>query len=400
MELRGDSGKQGSIALLEGSHGILPHRRFRRESHQRDSPVGIRQSSPAIKPDSAKRQERKGIVVADVNLGVIGLGRMGRIFSRHLARHSGGGRLASVSSRAIEAADEVAQQGRDVQIYSNYQDLLNDDEIDGVVIATLTNTHRDIVVAAAQAGKAIFCEKPLALTLVETDTMLAAVESAGVLLQVGFMRRFDKGYVEAKRQIVDGVIGHPIVAHAVSRDPACPNTDWAAPTSSGGLILDLAIHDFDILRWLMDDEVRRVHTEGGVLSCPDLEEIDDIDSALINLRFSDGGLGNVEAARNCGYGYDIRCEIRGTEGTLQIGYLRDTPVVSLTQQGATHDIVAWFENRFTPAYNAQLDHFVECVQENKAPAVGAQDARLAQQICMAAAQSYREGRPVNVADLD
>ena len=129
--------------------------------------------------------------MANVNLGVIGLGRMGRIFSRHLARHSGGGSLASVSSRTIEVAHEVAKQGHDVQIYTDYQDLLDDDEIDGVVIATLTNTHRDIVVAAAQAGKAIFCEKPLALTLDETDTTLAAVESAGVLLQVGFMRRFD-----------------------------------------------------------------------------------------------------------------------------------------------------------------------------------------------------------------
>jgi inositol 2-dehydrogenase len=340
--------------------------------------------------------------MATINLGVIGLGRMGRIFSRHLAQPSGA-RLAAVSSRTPAVAAEVAALGHQIKVYPDYHDLLADPAIEGVLIATLTHTHHDIVIAAAQAGKAIFCEKPIALTLAETDRMLAAVERAGVPFQVAFMRRFDKGYAAAKQRIEAGEIGRPILVQAISRDPGCPAPEWARPASSGGLILDLAIHDFDIIRWLMDDEVERVYAEGGVLTCPDLAGVDDIDSAVINLRLAQGGLGSVEAARNCGYGYDIRCEIRGTEGTLQIGYLRETPLLALTRHGVSHDIVPWFQERFTPAYQAQIDHFVHCLQSGQTPLVGPDDARKALQISLAAGQSQREGRPVAVAearDLD
>ena len=333
-----------------------------------------------------------------INLGVIGLGRMGRIFSKHLARHTDGGRLAAVSSRSPEVANQVAAQGYDVTIYSDYHDLVNDPTIDGVVIATLTHTHHDIVVAAAEAGKPIFCEKPIALTLAETDRMIAAVEKAGVPFQVAFMRRFDKGYAAAKQRIEAGEIGDPVVALAVSRDPQCPDPVWADPASSGGMIVDLAIHDIDIARWLMADDVERVYTEGAILNCPDLASVGDIDSAIISLRFARGGLGTIEACRDSAYGYDIRCEIRGTKGTLQIGYLQETPVVALSAGRSTTDIVPWFEQRFTPAYAAQLDHFIDCLQHDKIPSAGLDDARIALQISLAATMSHQEGRPVRVAE--
>ncbi|GIK39704.1 MAG: scyllo-inositol 2-dehydrogenase (NAD(+)) [Chloroflexota bacterium] len=332
--------------------------------------------------------------MATINLGVIGLGRIGRINSRHLLGHTGGARLAAVSTRRPEAATQFLGQTGSIKIYPNYHDLLADRTLDGVLVVTHTHTHHDIVVAAAEAGKAIFCEKPIALTLAETDSMLAAVEKAGVLFQVGFMRRFDKGFAAAKRKIEAGEIGTPVVAQAMSRDPNCPAPDWAAPANSGGMILDLAIHDFDMLRWLMGDEVQRVYAEGSNLTCPDLLQVGDIDTAIINLRFINGGLGYVEAGRNCRYGYDIRCEIRGTEGTLKIGYLQDTPVLTLTPQGVTHDTVAWFEERFTPAYHAQLDHFIECIQQEKKPLAGANDARIALQISLAATLSQQQGMPV------
>ena len=208
----------------------------------------------------------------------------------------------------------------------------------------------------------------------------------------------DKGFAAAKQKIEAGDIGTPIVAQSISRDPNCPEPDWAAPANSGGMILDLAIHDFDMFRWLMGDEVQRVYAEGGNLTCPALIQVDDIDTAIINMRFANGGLGYVEAGRNCRYGYDIRCEIRGTEGTLKIGYLQDTPVLTLTPQGVTHDTVAWFEERFTPAYHAQLDHFIDCVQQEKEPLVGASDARMALHISLAATQSQTQGRPIHVAE--
>ncbi|MEM7033412.1 MAG: Gfo/Idh/MocA family oxidoreductase [Chloroflexota bacterium] len=336
--------------------------------------------------------------MTDINLGVIGLGRMGQIFSRHLARYGEGARLAAVSSRNPAVANKIARQGRDVTIYSDYRDLLANPAIDAVVIATLTHTHHEIVVAAAEAGKAIFCEKPIALTLAETDAIMAAVQKAGVPFQVAFMRRFDKGYAAAKRQIEAGAIGQPVVINAISRDPGCPDKDWADPASSGGMILDLAIHDFDAIRWLMNDEVDRVYAEGSVLTCPDLAEVNDIDSAIVSLRFSQGGLGSVDACRNARYGYDIRCEIRGAEGTLQVGYLQDTPVLTLNQAGVSHDVVPWFEERFTPAYGAQLDHFIESLQKDVTPSVGLEDARISLQIALAATQSHREERPIFVKD--
>ncbi|MEM7348197.1 MAG: Gfo/Idh/MocA family oxidoreductase [Chloroflexota bacterium] len=333
-----------------------------------------------------------------INLGVIGLGRMGRIYCKHLARHLGGARLAAVSSRTPAAADAVAQMvNNDLNIYPDYRDMMADPEIDGVIVATLTHTHHDIVIAAAEAGKAIFCEKPVALTLEETDKILAAVEKAGVTFQVAFMRRFDKGYAAAKQQIDSGAIGRPVMIQAMSRDPGCPDPAWADPASSGGLIVDLAVHDIDVIRWLMGDEIQRVYAEGAVLACPDLAPVDDIDSAVITVRFKNGALGYIEGARNCGYGYDIRCEIRGTEGTLQVGYLQDTPVVRLTQQGGvSHDIVPWFEERFTPAYRAQIDHFVESLQQGVDPSVGAIDARNSLIAAVAATESHRTGMPVVV----
>ena len=334
-----------------------------------------------------------------VNLGVIGLGRMGRIFCRHLLHRGDGARLAALCSRRPDAAHQFLGDGAGVRLYGDLQALMADPAIDGVVIATHTHEHKDAVLAAAAAGKAIFCEKPLALTVADTDAMLAAVEQAGVLFQIGFMRRFDRGYVAAKAQIDAGVIGTPLVAHAISRDPGCPDPAWAVPARSGGLIVDMGIHDLDILRWLMDDDVARLRTVGSVQSCPELAAVGDIDTALIQLEFTGGGLGAIEVARNGRYGYEIYAEVRGTAGTLRIGYLQDTPVVLLNQEGVHHDVVAWFEERFTPAYNAQLDHFVECLQQDKPPRVGARDARLALQMALAATQSLHSGQAVDVAGI-
>jgi inositol 2-dehydrogenase len=334
-----------------------------------------------------------------INLGVIGLGRMGLIYSNHILRHLGNARLAAVASTSPGAREKLPVNAAEVAVHTDFRNLLADPTLDGVIVATLTHTHYDIVLAAAEAGKAIFCEKPIALTLAETDAMLAAAEKAGVLFQVGFMRRFDRGFQAAKRRVEAGEIGTPIMVHSVSRDPNCPAADWADPAVSGGLILDLAIHDIDVLRWFTNDEVEQVYAAGALLNCPQLAGVGDIDNAVVTLHFGRGCLGLVEACRNARYGYDIRCEIRGTEGTLQVGYLRDTPVTALTQTGSCHDIVPWFEERFTPAYGAQIDHFIDCIRRDQPPAVGPVDARAALQVSLAATRSQQQQRPVKVAEI-
>jgi inositol 2-dehydrogenase len=279
-------------------------------------------------------------------------------------------------------------------------ELLTVPGVDAVVIATPTSTHHDLVVAAAKAGKAIFCEKPLALTLEETRSMLEVVARAQVPLQVGFMRRFDAAYQRAKTLIADGQIGYPVTFKSLSRDPFCPPSNYMDPAKSGGLILDMAIHDFDLARWLMGSEVERVTAEGTVLVCNDLASVGDIDNALINMRFVNGALGNIEVSRNAFYGYDIRTEVLGSEGAVMIGAHQHTPVLLLNRAGAHHDVMPYLMERFGDAYRAQLQHFVDCLYKGQSPSVSGAEAFAACKIGIAATRSYQSGRPVTLNGLE
>lgn len=335
-----------------------------------------------------------------INLAIIGLGRMGRIFSQHLVTRGNGVRLAAVYTRRSEEAQSFFGNDSHVRIFTNLHDLLADKTVDGVVIANHTHEHKPAVLAAAAAGMAIFCEKPLALTMADTDVMLAAVEQAGVLFQIGFMRRFDRAYMAAKERIEAGLIGEPLVVQSISRDPGCPDPAWADPKRSGGLIVDLGIHDLDVARWLMDDDVSRIRAIGHVRSCPELAAVGDMDTALMQLEFAGGALGHVESARNGRYGYDIYGEVRGTKGTLRIGYLQETPLLLLNEQGVHHDVVAWFEERFRPAYQAQLDHFIDCIRNDRSPSVGGRDARIALELALAANRSLSSGEAEAVGSTE
>jgi inositol 2-dehydrogenase len=336
--------------------------------------------------------------MAKIGIGVIGLGRMGRVYATYIASQVADARLVAISDTRPDAMQAIARQG-DLKTYADYHDLLTDSEVQGVVVVTPTSTHRDVVVAAAQARKAIFCEKPTALTLKETDEMVGSVDQAGVMFQVGFMRRFDRGYAAAKKQIDAGLIGDPVVVRSIGRDPFRTSLEYANPAISGGLVVDMGIHDFDLLRWLMGDEIERVYTEVAALVYPELLDVGDVDNAMINVRFSKGGLGNIEVSRTAHYGYDIQGNVIGTKGALQIGYLQETPVLLLNREGAHYDVVPHFPERFGPAYTAQIEHFVECLRDDKLPMVTPKDARAALQAALAARLSQHEGRVVNVAEV-
>lgn len=337
--------------------------------------------------------------MARIGIGAIGLGRMGRVYATFAATQLEDARLVAISDSRPEVLQQFARASSDLKTYANYHDLLANPEVQAVIIATPTSTHRELVIEAAKAGKAIFCEKPTALTLSETDEMIAAVEKAGVMFQVGFMRRFDKHYMAAYRMIEAGKIGKPIVIRSIGRDPIRTSLEFANPAVSGGLIVDMGIHDFDVLRWLMADEVERVYTEVASLKYPELLEVGDVDNAMIVLRFMGGGLGNVEVSRTSGYGYDILATVIGTEGTLEIGYRQEHAVLLLNREGVQHDIVPHFPERFGAAYTAQIAHFVECLQSGKPPKVTHKDARAALQIGLAAYRSQLEGRIVYVSEV-
>ncbi len=334
-----------------------------------------------------------------IKMGVIGLGRMGQLYTKLLSSQINGANLYAVAEVNEQARSRTAGELGISHAFADFHELLALSELDAVVITTPTSTHHDLVIAAAEAGKAILCEKPLALTLAETRSAQEAVARAQMPLQVGFMRRFDAAYQKAKMLIDGGQIGYPVTFKSLSRDPFCPQLEYADPRKSGGLILDMGIHDIDLARWLMGSEVERVTAEGSTLVCKTLEAVGDIDNALINLRFVNGALGNIEVSRNAFYGYDIRTEVLGSEGAVMVGVHQHTPVLLLTRGGAQYDITPYLMERFGEAYRAQVQHFVDCLAGGRTPQVSGADAYAAYEIGVAATQSYQTGRPVILKEL-
>jgi scyllo-inositol 2-dehydrogenase (NAD+) len=330
-----------------------------------------------------------------INIGIIGLGRLGSLYAGYVAHHIPGAQLVAVAdSNEAAAASHSAALGVE-RHYRHYPDLLAQRDIDAVVVTTPTSTHKEVVVESAKCRKAIFCEKPLSLSLEECETMMKAVEDNGVFFHLGFMRRFDAGYTAAQKKIAEGAIGTPVVFKSSSRDPYRPSLEYADPKHSGGLIVDCGIHDFDLARWFMG-EVAEVYSIGGTLVYPEMKDIGDIDNAIVSLTFVDGRMGVVDLSRSGIYGYDIRTEVLGTKGTLQIGYLRQTPMLVLTKEGVTHDTVPYFMERFEQAYIAQLQDFVGNFIHHKQPSVTGQDGIAALRISLAATASLKEGRPIIV----
>ena len=332
-------------------------------------------------------------------IGLIGAGRMGKVYAHTLAFSIAEADLCAVADPNEQNACETASRFGIKSCFSDYRRLLEQKDIEAVVIASSTYTHVEIVKAAAAAGKQIFCEKPLAMTLQGCDEAIDAARQAGVRLMVGFMRRFDPPYRMAKQKIEEGVIGEPVMFKGVGRDPRRTSLEFARRENSGGLILDMGIHDFDLARWLMSSEVERVYSEGGCLVYPELKEVGDIDNAVVNLRFANGAVGNIDVSRNAVYGYDIRTEVLGSRGGLLISRDRYTDMLVMTKDGVTHDTVPYFMERFAEAYAAEIREFIACLSEDREPSVTGQDARLATAIGMAATRSFDEARPVLVSEV-
>lgn len=335
----------------------------------------------------------------NIRMGLIGTGRMGKVFAHTLAFGVAEVDLVALADSNPKTSEEVAARFGVECYYTDYHQLLKHEDIDAVVITTPTATHVQVIKDAALAGKHIFCEKPLGQTLEACDEAIAAVKYAGVKLQLGFMRRFDTAYALAKKKIDEGAIGQPVVFHAISRDVSRTSLEFARRSNSGGMIMDMGVHDFDGARWLMGSEVTRVQTEGDCLVYPELKDVGDIDNAVINLRFANDAVGNIALSRNATFGYDVRTEVLGSEGVLQIGSLQQTPTLVMTRQGITHDTIPGFMERFGDAYAAEIRAFVACILEDREPSVTGEDARKVTAIGMAATLSLDEFRPVLVSEV-
>jgi myo-inositol 2-dehydrogenase/D-chiro-inositol 1-dehydrogenase len=290
------------------------------------------------------------------------------------------------------AAEALASRVRCQRWTADPAAVLSDPAIDAVVIASSTDSHAPLIIGAAEAGKQIFCEKPIALDLEATDRALDAVAQAGVRLQMGFQRRFDKAYHRAKELIDAGAIGRVEMIHDAMRDPE--PAPRAYLETSGGLYRDMTIHNFDCVRWLMGEEAREVFAMGSALVSPAIRELDDIDTSIVSLRFASDGLGVIDNSRRSGFGYDVRTEIFGSEGALMIGYARDTPMLRLDASGIHSDHIYWFLERFDQAYIDELKAFVDSIVEDTPPLVTGEDARAAMALAYAAEASRQENAPV------
>jgi scyllo-inositol 2-dehydrogenase (NAD+) len=335
---------------------------------------------------------------ARLRVGLIGLGRLGRIYARDLSTRVPQARLAAVADRDAALAEQIAAEFDVPRWYGEPRAIIDDPSVDAVVIVTPTNTHRDLAVAALELGKPVFCEKPPALSLGQVIEMKEAIARTGGFFQMGFMRRFDPGYAAAHEQIRQGRIGRPVVFKSSSRDPFPPSLEYVNPRNSGGIFVDMGIHDFDLARWLVGD-VASVQAIGGVLQCPELGTLGDIDNGIVSLTFADGRLGVVDLSRKGVYGYDIRTEILGTDGALQVGYRRETPLLVLVKEGVSHDVVPYFMQRFERSYVAQLENFAGNVLAGRTPPVTIDDGIEALRVSLAATMAWQSGRSVRVVEM-
>ncbi|KMY50995.1 inositol 2-dehydrogenase [Peribacillus loiseleuriae] len=332
-----------------------------------------------------------------IRTAVFGLGRLGYWHAVNVATRIRNAELVAVCDMNIETAERVAKELEVPTYTTNPDEIFQDDTIQAVIIASPTSTHFDLLKKASESGKAIFVEKPLTIDLNEANEIKGIIEKNHTICQVGFMRRFDPAYDAAKKRIEAGDIGDPIYFRGISRDPHAPHEAFIE--HSGGMFVDVSIHDFDIARYLMESEVTSVSAHGRVLKYPFMEKYGDVDQSLTYIEFASGAAGDAEASRNAYYGYDIRAEVIGTEGSIFIGNLREHDIQILTKAGSTHDIVPDFPTRFTDAYNLELSDFFRVVSEKGTPRVTVDDGVKALKIALAARESYQTGQRVSLSPL-
>jgi len=330
-----------------------------------------------------------------VNIGVIGVGRIGRLHARNLKYQVPGIKMLAVADIFEKSAREVASQLEIPISEKDYRVLLENDDIDAVVICSSTDTHAQVVSEAAEAGKHIFCEKPIALDLDKIDQAIAAVKKAGIKLQVGFNRRFDPSFKKAKDLVAKGTIGTPHLVRITSRDPEPPPISYIKV--SGGIFLDMMIHDFDMARYLLDQEVVELMAVGSCLVDPAIGEAGDIDTAIVTLKYENGAWGTIDNSRKAVYGYDQRIEIFGSDGCVMVGNLRSTEVtINGAQDTKSDKPLYFFIERYKEAYLAEMEEFINCIREDKEPPVGGFDGKISVQMGYAAKESLEKRSFVKV----
>lgn len=332
-----------------------------------------------------------------VNVGIIGAGRIGKIHAMNLAC------LPEVKVKAISdiETEHVLPWAKELGIpvvTNNNEDILHDSDIDAIFICSSTDTHIDLIRMAAAFGKHIFCEKPISFDFKQTQQAIQEVAKAGVLFQTGFNRRFDANFMRVKEAVTAGKIGTPHIVKVTSRDPEPPPYDYIK--KSGGLFIDMSIHDFDMVRFLSGSEVEEVFVQGAVLVDPVIGQLGDIDTAVITLRFANGTLGVIDNSRKAVYGYDQRVEVFGSKGNIAAHNDYPNSVEWSTEDGVYKDKPKYFFlERYEESYKIEVQAFIQAIINKEHTMVDEKDGLQAELLAFAAQKSLLENRPVKISEL-
>jgi len=334
---------------------------------------------------------------------MIGAGRVGKVHSRSITHHLPSGQVVALVDPVAEVLEATGKEFGIEARFDSLEKALESVAFDAVVITTPTFTHKSLALLAAENGKHVFLEKPMALDLQECDEIIDGVKRAGVLLQLGFMRRFDPEFSAAAKRIEAGEIGQPMMIKTLTHGPGLPPA-WARDLkTSNGMLAEVNSHDWDSVRWLMGSDYERVYTEianfkgaANNISTPNF-----YDNALVNIHLESGGLGMISGICPCGYGYDARVEIYGEKGVMQIGEMQGQAVVVCTDrdQGLITPIYRTWPERFAWGYIYEMEHFIQSIQNDSAPKVGGKEGRWAVAGVLAATRSFLEQRPVHLNEI-
>lgn len=328
-----------------------------------------------------------------LRIGVWGVGRIGVLHAQNVASSAGRAELVAVADPIKRLAQTVARKFS-VRMYESPAQMLKNEPLDGVIVATPTPLHTEHVQLASEARMPILLEKPIALTLKEADRMVSIVRKSGVKFQLGFNRRFDPSYSKAKRMIIDGKIGKTLLVKTCARDPSPPPEEYIR--KSGGIFVDECIHDIDIALWLMNSPAERVWATGKTLVYPQFAKYGDYDNGIAFIEFRNGGLGIIEGSRTSRYGYDLRTEVLGSDGVVRVDNWKNDSTSIWTKKGATNEPYPWFFGRFAEAYRRELDGFYDYLSKGEKSPVSVEDGRAALQVAITARESAKKRKPLKI----
>lgn len=333
-----------------------------------------------------------------VKLGIIGAGRIGRVHIDNISSRIPSAEILAVADSFVEAAVKAAMEYNIKIVTDNYREIINNHEVEAVLICSPTNTHAQYIIEAAERGKHIFCEKPLDLSTDTISKVLDTVEKAEVKLMVGFNRRFDPNFAKVRQMVRDGKIGKPHILKITSRDPEPPPAEYV--NVSGGIFLDMTIHDFDMARFVMEAEVSEVYAKANVLIDNSIKEAGDVDTAITTLLFENGAIGTIDNSRKAVYGYDQRIEVFGSEGMIMIDNNTPDNHAYYNENGIHGPLpLHFFMDRYIESYTYEMEAFINALAEDKELPVSGNDGLMSIAIGLAAKKSVAENRPVKLDEI-